>query len=183
MNHMDKVYFMRHGESEANAQAMCAGQSDSTLTNRGILQAHQAGVAFAKAGLRPDIIIASPLIRALHSAREFARVLDFPEDNIIVDPDITERYCGDYEGNPSPSWIDLTQADLEANRVESEASMTERANRFLETLKQYDGKLVLIASHDQFGRSLIAAANNRAKDNITDLPNARPFPLYTPAQA
>lgn len=65
------LYFVRHGESEANAAGRFAGLSDSPLTDRGRAQAdavaeHLAGVAF-------DRVISSDLSRARDTAATIAR--------------------------------------------------------------------------------------------------------------
>ena len=52
-------YFVRHGESEANAARRFAGQSDSRLTERGRRQAEV--VASALDHVAFDKIVATPL--------------------------------------------------------------------------------------------------------------------------
>lgn len=76
------LYLVRHGESEANAAGVFAGQSDSPLTARGRLQAE--AVAAALAGLSIDRVVASDLSRTRDTAAAIAathglRVETYPE--------------------------------------------------------------------------------------------------------
>ncbi|MBU6423779.1 MAG: phosphoglycerate mutase family protein, partial [Chloroflexi bacterium] len=65
------LYFVRHGESEANAARRYAGQADSPLTERGRQQAE--AVAAALRGVRLDRVVSSDLSRARDTAAAIAR--------------------------------------------------------------------------------------------------------------
>ncbi|HEX9269002.1 MAG TPA: histidine phosphatase family protein [Candidatus Limnocylindria bacterium] len=70
MTPVTTLYFVRHGESEANAKRIFAGQTDSPLTERGRAQAK-----LVAATLRPihfDRIVASTLSRTTDTAAEVA---------------------------------------------------------------------------------------------------------------
>jgi len=67
-----RLYFVRHGESEANAAGVFAGQTDSPLTARGRDQA--AAVAAALADLHIDRVVSSDLSRARDTAAAIAAV-------------------------------------------------------------------------------------------------------------
>ncbi len=76
------LYLVRHGESEANAAGVFAGQTDSPLTARGRVQAE--AVAAALANLSIDRIVASDLSRTRDTAAAIAathglRVETYPE--------------------------------------------------------------------------------------------------------
>jgi len=45
-----------------------------------------------KRGVRPDLILSSPAVRALETARLFAVGLDYPEKDIVVDRKIYDGY-------------------------------------------------------------------------------------------
>ena len=64
-------YFVRHGESEANAAQRFAGQTDSPLTDLGRRQAQ--AVADALAAVRFDRVVSSDLSRARDTALAIAR--------------------------------------------------------------------------------------------------------------
>ncbi len=65
------LYFVRHGESEANAAKRYAGQTDSPLTERGRRQA--TTVAEALANVRFDRVVSSDLSRARDTAEAIAQ--------------------------------------------------------------------------------------------------------------
>ena len=68
------LYFMRHAEAEDVA----AGSSDAQrrLTERGIERSREAGVALKAMGITLDLILTSPLRRAVQTAEAVGQVLE-----------------------------------------------------------------------------------------------------------
>ena len=81
-----KIYLIRHGLTEYNAQRRYQGRSDIPLSEAG-------REALQNSGKIPDIVFVSPLRRA----RETASVL-FPASKQFVLPDLTEMDFGIFEG-------------------------------------------------------------------------------------
>jgi len=100
-------YFVRHGESEANAAHRFAGRSDSPLTDLGRRQAEAVADALAKVHL--DRIVSSPLARCRDTALVIARPHQLPVD---LEPDLVEIDVGEKTGTPFdevrglPEWRD-----------------------------------------------------------------------------
>lgn len=95
------LYFIRHGESQANEQNRFAGRLDAPLTALGLRQADQAAdrvVALAASGVRIDEVHMSTLCRAQDTARTIIERLPDPPDRVTVDQDLTERDFGIYSG-------------------------------------------------------------------------------------
>lgn len=88
-------FFMRHGESAANAAERIAGSTESPLTARGHDQARRAAARLA--GLGITAIYTSPQSRALETARPLAEQLGLA---LQVVPDIRERHWGTLELEP-----------------------------------------------------------------------------------
>ncbi|HKY50716.1 MAG TPA: histidine phosphatase family protein [Candidatus Limnocylindria bacterium] len=86
-------YFVRHGESEANAARRFAGRSDSPLTELGRRQAEV--VADALAATKFDRIVATPLHRSLDTAKVIAGRLGL---EVEIEPDLMEIDVGDKTG-------------------------------------------------------------------------------------
>ena len=86
-------YFVRHGESEANAARRFAGRSDSPLTERGRRQAES--VAQTLADTKFDRIIATPLQRSLETAKVIATRQGLP---VELEPDLIEIDVGERTG-------------------------------------------------------------------------------------
>ncbi len=94
------IYFIRHGESEANLREVFAGQKDdSALTEKGREQAREAGNKIKSLGLNIDIIVSSPLIRAFDTAKIVAQIIGYSKE-IVIDGRITEYDMGILTGTP-----------------------------------------------------------------------------------
>jgi broad specificity phosphatase PhoE len=95
------VYFIRHGESQANEQNRFAGRLDAPLTTLGLRQAEQAAdrvAALAASGIRIDEVHTSTLRRAQETARTIIDRLPEPPDRATVDEALIERDFGIYSG-------------------------------------------------------------------------------------
>jgi broad specificity phosphatase PhoE len=86
-------YFLRHGQTDWNVEARFQGHTDMPLTAAGVQQAQDAAQALAHCPV--DLIVASPLIRALKTAAIVAERLDKP---LFVDSELKERHFGAFEG-------------------------------------------------------------------------------------
>src|SRR5689334_6420396 len=71
---MPTVWFIRHAESEANAGLRTAHHDAIPLTGKGQAQAEQIARIFVE---QPDLIIASPFLRAQQTAQ--ATLLRYPD--------------------------------------------------------------------------------------------------------
>ena len=91
---MRPVWFVRHGESTANASRTIAGHLDADLTPRGAAQARALRSWMAEAA--PERVCASDLRRAYRTAQ-----LAWPHEHdphIERYPELRERHVGDWEG-------------------------------------------------------------------------------------
>ena len=86
-------YFLRHGESTANAAHVIAGWGEFELTERGREEARRAAASLR--GLPIRAIVSSPMRRAYDTARPAAEVLGLP---IKVVDGLQERNWGVMEG-------------------------------------------------------------------------------------
>lgn len=71
-----RLVLLRHGESVANAAREFTGRVDVDLTPQGEEQARRAARLLDEAGLRPDVVLTSPMLRALRTARAVRAELD-----------------------------------------------------------------------------------------------------------
>ena len=91
-------YLLRHGESEANVAGVAAGGgSDSALTPRGQQQAETLATVIDRLAVRPSRIYASPMQRALNTAKIVNEKLGLP---ITIVDTLYEHHVGDWEGKP-----------------------------------------------------------------------------------
>ena len=98
------LYFIRHGESEANERNQFAGRQDSPLTRLGGEQAEQAGRAIIRKGLVFDEIHVSPLQRARFTAQKIAEVSGNTAATIHVSDALLERHFGFLQGRNKSLW-------------------------------------------------------------------------------
>ena len=94
-------WFLRHGETDWNAQGLSQGNTDIPLNAVGLLQARRAARTLKGMGIAT--IIASPLSRARVTAEIAAEVLALP---VAFDPDLREVGFGEQEGQPMGDWYD-----------------------------------------------------------------------------
>lgn len=157
------VYFMRHGESEDNSRGLVAGASESPLTYRGQLQVSQAAHYLRERDIYFDLIISSPLTRALDSARELAEIIGYPEERIITIDSLAERGFGSYEGRPSVDLSSVDESVVGGSGGETEENFMDRMNACWEEIYKIssskEAKLVLIVSHSWVYRGLCATIN------------------------
>lgn len=87
------ITWIRHGESEWNAQGLWQGHSESPLSERGREQARALGRRLASGGYRFDKVYSSDLSRANETAR-----IALPQADILVDSRLREINFGVFEG-------------------------------------------------------------------------------------
>jgi len=149
-------YFVRHGESEANAARLFAGRSDSPLTARGRQQAE--AVADTLAGTKFDRIVATPLHRSLDTAQVIARRLGLP---VEIEPDLIEIDVGDKTGAAwdeiaaLPDWRD--DGFVAWPNGETLEAVLARGLRALRRLaRESPGGTVLVVGHGGVTRILVS---------------------------
>lgn len=91
------ITFIRHGESTGNAGGIHQGQADFPLSEKGREQARALAARFAAEGAVYDLIVASPLSRALETAQILAQALNIP---LETNPLWMERHGGKLQGLP-----------------------------------------------------------------------------------
>ncbi len=169
------LYFLRHGESQANADRILAGQFDSPLTEKGKLQAQQEAMRLQSAGMAFDIIISSPLSRALDTAKYIAIALAYSEADIQIEPRVIERNVGDLRGQ-SVDQLQVTPLDT-VETAETAKSLVDRCQAVLsEITSTHANKNILLVSHAGVGEALFAIINGEDTTFIQlgqHIPNAR----------
>jgi broad specificity phosphatase PhoE len=170
------IYFIRHGESQANKAGIFAGQTDAILTSHGISQAREAGEKLKSSGLKIDVIVTSPLSRAYDTAAEIAQTIDYPLDKIIINPLLKERNLGSLEGRSNRDsllkMIAMSEDELTSEGIETVTALVDRAQKALQQLETLEGN-ILAVSHNGLGRGLLVAKHGLAFYDIQKLPNAQ----------
>lgn len=173
------IYFVRHGQTDANMNKIIAGQQDVPLNQHGIEQAEQTAEVLRT--IKFDACYCSPLKRAKQTC---AAILKFhPELTPIYDDRLKARYYGKLENQLDSSinfnrWkVSDDDAQTEALEIESIMNLYQRvADCFDEIQDQYVGKNVLVIAHSCIGRVAAAYFNGMPTDydfSTLKIPNAK----------
>ncbi len=93
-------WYLRHGETDWNAEGRSQGNIDIPLNANGLAQARAAGPLLRNRGI--TTIVASPLSRARVTAEIVAESLGLP---VSLDPDLREVGFGVQEGQKMGNWF------------------------------------------------------------------------------
>src|SRR5574338_589703 len=125
-------YFMRHGETEANANGVVSGSLDVELTALGREQAQAAARMLACEPI--NAVYSSPLRRAWETAEPIAQILRLP---ITIVAQLAERRRGGLEGRTAGSVVEDGRSE----------SFEDFAARVLDGLSQVDSPVPLLVAH------------------------------------
>lgn len=142
--------FLRHGESVGNAESRWQGQSDYVLTDKGRAQARALAERWKAEGVKFDLVITSPLVRAKETSEIIASRLNV---EIELDQLLLERHIGEMEGltaeevrkKPHPAYV--TPYDPVGGEGEGDWALFLRAGQALHDLVRRDPGSYLIVSH------------------------------------
>ena len=155
---------LRHGQTEMSAERRFAGRGDIPLTSTGVQQAAAVAVRLADRG-GIDVVLTSPLLRALRTAEAVAHAVGVP---LTVDPDLVETDFGDWEGLTFgevvarwPDEMEAWRADVSAAPPggESFAAVAKRVDAALDRLlTERKGQTVVVVSHVTPIKTLVCRA-------------------------
>jgi len=159
------IMFVRHGETVLTPSRRFSGigTMDPELTEKGIGQAR--AVAREIAARKPDILIASPLMRTTMTAKEVSDATgldvifddqwyecDFGKWEGLTPAEVREQYSQDWE-----NWLASPSARVPGG--ESYAEVASRAEAGLNDLVlQYPGKKICVVTHNIVIRALASLA-------------------------
>ena len=83
---MKTLYLFRHAKSSWSFDDL--SDQERPLNDRGRDDAPAMGQALGKRGIRPDLVVSSPAVRAMSTAVLVARELQYPANKISVDAGI-----------------------------------------------------------------------------------------------
>lgn len=164
---MKHLYYVRHGQSLVNVGGKFCTQVgtalDLGLTELGKEQAVNDGKKAAVAGMKFDLILASPLLRARETAQLIAEQVGYPAEKIELLDLIKEISFGELEGTDCELFYDnYTYADLnEFKGAETIEQLQQRAERALEHIRQLPQDNILVVSHSLFGRAFRRVVNGQ----------------------
>jgi broad specificity phosphatase PhoE len=138
----DRIFIIRHGQTEWSRADRHTGHTDVALEPEGIREAELVGARLASESFA--LVLSSPLQRAL----ETCRIAGFGK-NVQTRDDLMEWDYGDYEGlstaqirERQPMW---SLWDDGAPSGETAAQVGSRADRVLQEVRAVEGDAVLFA--------------------------------------
>lgn len=92
------LVLVRHGQSEWNLKNLFTGWKDPDLTEKGVQEAKDGGIALKDYGLKYDVAFTSELSRAQRTLGFILEEIGQTDINIIKDVALNERDYGDLAG-------------------------------------------------------------------------------------
>lgn len=164
---MKYLYYTRHGESLINTKDVWAdepgGAYDWGLSPHGNAQALAGAHAAATAGIKPDLIICSPLLRTRETAAIIAKTLGYDPAAIEYDARFVEVQVGELEGSSYAEFVQqYSYADLgKFKDAETIEVLQERAAKAFNYLLSRPEETIFVVSHSCFGRAFKRAIESK----------------------
>jgi len=155
------LLFLRHGQTDWNAQNRVQGRTDIPLNERGREQARERAAELLEHQPPVEIICASPMKRARETAEIIQRALGVP---LRFDGRLVEQGFGKLEGihrtqliggSIAGHWDALGEAEFLRLGAEPFSALHERVGAFLDELAAaHAGQCVLVVAHGGVGRTV-----------------------------
>ena len=157
------IYFVRHGETELNAEGIRQGP-EGRLSERGREQALETAKKFPKHKGRPQIIIASPYERARETAEIIAKELHLQVkySKLLAErrnpSEIIGRSGEEKEVRAIVDRIDKSfhSDDLRYSDEENFIDLKKRARKLLRYIKRRRQKRIIMVTHGIFLKMVVA---------------------------
>lgn len=143
-----EIYVVRHGQTDYNVKKVFQGHIDIPLNETGEKQAQETASKFRNIDV--DMILVSPLQRALQTAKPISKITGVP---ITIEDRIIERSFGNMEGHQNrEDWNIKMMLDYEKNydieNIEPIQSLFKRVYDFLDEItEKYKDKKVVLVTH------------------------------------
>ncbi len=159
-----KLYLVRHGETEWNKLGKFQGSADIDMTERGISQARESGLASKDWG--HSAIYTSPLVRTRRVAEEIQKASGAP---VTAREGLMELHLGDLEGvtggEMRAGWPEVYDAwrdnpeQVQMPNGESLAQLQQRAWQVILDIESghHSDESIVVVSHNFTIRSVVCA--------------------------
>jgi len=178
---MPLLILVRHGQSIWNAENLFTGWTDVELSDKGLIEAKNAGTQLSK--IRLDIVFTSELIRAQKTAEIIIKESSKSKNiQTIKDLRLNERHYGDLQGMNKDDarkefgaeqvhiWrrsFDIPPPNGESLKMTAERTLPCFDELIMPELKL--GKNILVAAHGNSLRSIVMKLENIDRDSIVKL--------------
>ena len=161
VKHVTELCLVRHGQTDWNRQEIIQGREDNPLNALGRRQAEESAAFLSQEEW--DVIVASPLSRAVDTASYIATACGMDTEGIILDERFIEREFGYASGKPVKGIYEAVQAD-DRERIPGLESEDEMRNRVLEGMTHlvdtHPGKRIIIVCHSHAIKAALSAVDD-----------------------
>jgi broad specificity phosphatase PhoE len=159
-----EIYFVRHGETNANVEKICCGYTDIDINENGIKQAKNVSKILSEYNI--DLIYSSDLIRTKTTAEEINKyhninikyLSELREMNFGVLEGLTFNEIGESYPEEKEKIIDVIDFDINYKFSEGESlnMLYKRVNKtFNDIMNKNPDKNILIVSHGGAIKSIL----------------------------
>ena len=168
-----KLYFVRHGQSEANLSDLCYDDSEAELTMYGKGQAVGVGKELKEMNIGFTAIYCSPYTRAHDTCSIALQAAGLKDRKVIYDDRLIERRFDGLFGKTFDEevWKGLCTYDSDTSEtlgVETLDELERRARSFIDEMRvKYPVGNILVFSHGMLGIAMHTAVYGRPDTNTT----------------
>lgn len=157
---MPVVWFIRHGESESNADLPTIHPTQSALTVKGVAQAQAIAHSFAE---KPSLVVVSPYLRTQQTAEptliHFASVSyeEWPvQEFTYLDPIHYYQTTGTQRGPFAQAyWQKNDPEHKDGGGSESFRELMARSQKIIDRLRSHPTQFIVVFTHGLFLRALL----------------------------
>lgn len=155
---MTELCLVRHGQTDWNRLEIIQGREDNPLNALGRQQAEESAAFLSQEEW--DVIVSSPLSRAVHTAQAIATACGIEHKAILLDERFIEREFGTASGQPVKGIYEAVQAD-DQERIPGLETEDEMRSRVLEGMNHlvdtYPGKRIIVVCHSHAIKAALSA--------------------------
>lgn len=152
---MTTICLIRHGQTDWNKKFLIQGRENNPLNEEGIIQAHITANLLLNNDSNWDVIISSPLIRAVQTAEIIKDKLNL-KSPIIINNNVIEREFGAAEGlTISEEVYDRINNDDYDNLETCKELQKRSMDTIINIVKSFPNKKILIITHSHFIKGLL----------------------------
>ena len=171
MKHM-RIFFIRHGEAMDDIRDEYGGWHDPDLSPKGWVQAVEIGLKLKGRGLKSDIILASPLKRAVQTALAIGEVLATEVETFqyLKERNTYGLLCGLNKSEAREKYPELVEAHEKGKEVlgyESYDFFLKRIKVALEKIKERDEQTIICVTHGNFLKVMLKSVFNKPIEGVS----------------
>ena len=154
------LYLLRQGEPDWNKKRLLQGHTDIPLNERGRAQVEDTVRRLRALDMRMDAVVSSPLKRARETAEIAARILEYPQEKIVVEDLLIERGFGEGEGMLLEE-MKAQYPDSDCPGMESKEALVRRSGQAFQKIASVfsDAERILLTAHGAVLFALLEAVS------------------------